>query len=100
MEEEFSYLKSDDEWQEAVNAAYTCLLLAEACSGGLVTGGEDKYVDVGRCERALAAGRARGIEPSATAVEDWGPTLRGEGFKTASAGRELLLAFFGSTGAE
>lgn len=49
------------EWQEAVNAADFLVLLDSARLYGLVTGGP--AVNVERCERILADGKAQGIVP-------------------------------------
>ena len=93
--EELSNLKTDEDWQEAVDAAYTYLLLDEAHQLDLIAGDDDVEIDVGRCERLLEAGRARGIGPSDDAVEKWALELRGQGFKSTPGARERWLNLFG-----
>lgn len=95
MEELLLQLKTPDDWQEAVDAAYTYSLLNEACQLNLIASDGEAEIDVDRCERLLEAGRARGIEPSDDAVEKWGPTLRGEGFKSIPGARDKWLHLFG-----
>lgn len=93
--EELLKLKTDEQWQEAVDAAYTYLLLNEARQLDLITGDADVEIDVESCERLLEMARGRGIEPSDDAVEKWAPELRGQGFKSTSGARERWLNLFG-----
>jgi hypothetical protein len=93
--EELLNLKTDEQWQEAVDAAYTYLLLDKAHQLDLIAGDGEVEIDVESCERLLEAARARGIEPSEEAVEKWAPELRGQGFKSAPGARERWLNLFG-----
>ena len=93
--EELLKLKTDEQWQEAVNAAYTYLLLNEACQLDLIASDGDVEIDVESCERLLEVARGRGIEPSEDAVEKWAPELRGQGFKSTPGARERWLNLFG-----
>lgn len=61
--------KTDEEWQEAVDAADGALALHSARAYGLVTGGP--AVDVARCEMILSEGAKRKFMPSTTAVEEF-----------------------------
>jgi hypothetical protein len=58
---------SADEWQQAVDLAEMHLRLDSARQYGLITGGA--VVNVDRCLELLAAGRARGIAPTAAGVD-------------------------------
>lgn len=59
--------KTREEWQNAVDAADGALTLESARLYGLVTGGPE--VNTARCEEILAAGKLRGVTPSADATE-------------------------------
>lgn len=58
-----------DEWQEAVDAAHSLMLIASARTYGLVRGGP--AVDEERCDEILRRGAERGITPSANAIENF-----------------------------
>lgn len=95
VEELFLGLKTTDEWQEAVDVAYTYQLLNEARQLDLIVNESGVEIDVARCERLPEAGRARGIEPSEMAVERCAPELRGEGFKSKPGARDRWRILFG-----
>lgn len=57
----------NDEWQDAVDLASTCLAIDAARQYGLVTGGSE--INVERCAEIVAAGAARGITPSEGHIE-------------------------------
>lgn len=63
----FSSPKTPKQWQDAVDAAQACIVLANARLYGLVIGGFE--VRVSRCLEILAQGKAKGILPSADAIE-------------------------------
>lgn len=65
-----------DEWQMAVDLARGALALDSARGYGLVTGGPK--VNVGRCEEILNMGMARGVMPSADAIENFVACLQHE----------------------
>ncbi len=50
------------EWQNAVDVAAACRVLADLRMYGLIEGGPE--INVQRCDEILARGRKRGIEPS------------------------------------
>lgn len=52
--------ETDQEWQDAVNAAEFNLRLDSARKYGLIEGGPE--VNVERCEEIIAGGRERGIK--------------------------------------
>lgn len=55
---------SDQEWQEAVDAAQFYLLLDSCRQYGLITGGP--AVSAERCEQILKFGKTRGFRPAPT----------------------------------
>ena len=55
------------EWQEAVDGAAACRVIADCKMYGLLEGGPT--VDVDRCDVILERGAARGIRPSKPAVD-------------------------------
>jgi hypothetical protein len=61
--------KTSVEWQEAVDAAHGALALDSARAFGLVKGGPTVNVD--RCDKILADGRARGFLPRPNSVEEF-----------------------------
>jgi hypothetical protein len=63
------------QWQDAVDAAEGALTLDSARQYGLVTGGP--VVNVERCVEILSKGKARGITPSADAIEQFIAELLG-----------------------
>jgi hypothetical protein len=95
MEELFLQLKTTEDWQEAVDVAYTYHLLDEARQLNLIVNESGPEIDVERCELLLEAGRARGINLSGNSVEKWAPELRREGFKSTTGARERWLNLFG-----
>lgn len=58
---------TDDQWQDAVDAAHAMLMLEAARLYGLVTGGPE--VNIERCVEILEDGQARGIHPRIDAVQ-------------------------------
>lgn len=52
---------TDDEWQEAADAASLALAIDAAWQYGLIE--PDPEIDVARCERVLALARSKGFEP-------------------------------------
>jgi hypothetical protein len=57
---------TDQQWQDAVDAAHTLLTLETARLYGLVTGGPE--VNVERCVEIIEDGRSRGTLPRVDAV--------------------------------
>ena len=58
---------SREEWQEAVDAAHTLLLVDSARQYGLIIGGPNVHIK--RCEEILRQGHERGIRPTDDCVE-------------------------------
>ena len=58
---------SREEWQEAVDAAHTLLLVDSARQYGLIIGGPNVHIE--RCEEILRQGHERGIRPTDDCVE-------------------------------
>jgi hypothetical protein len=56
-----------EEWQEAVDAAAACRVIANCKMYGLLQGGPE--IDVGRCDELLEQGRARGVHPSKSVTD-------------------------------
>jgi alkanesulfonate monooxygenase SsuD/methylene tetrahydromethanopterin reductase-like flavin-dependent oxidoreductase (luciferase family) len=61
--------ETDQEWQDAVNAAHVLLLIEDARFYGLIAGGP--VVDVERCEKILRDGAAQGITPQPGTVQEF-----------------------------
>lgn len=59
--------QTPEQWQHAVDLAYSYLLFDSARQYGLVTGGPT--VRTKRCEEILQAGRARGISPAPASID-------------------------------
>lgn len=55
------------EWQAAVNAATALRLIADCRMYGLIEGGPS--IDVDRCDEIVDLGNARGVQPSAPALD-------------------------------
>lgn len=57
---------TEAEWQEAVDAAYTAVLIDAAVRLGLLEAGP--RIDLRRCQQFIRRGRGRGFSPRRTAV--------------------------------
>ncbi|MBI3796333.1 MAG: hypothetical protein HY268_05090 [Deltaproteobacteria bacterium] len=59
--------RTQQDWQDAVDAAQGALALDAARQYGWVTGGPEVYV--ARCEDILRRGKSRGVLPTPDAIE-------------------------------